>query len=193
MANFNIRSMVGANLCVRPMLIALFAIGVIMVSCGGGSGNQQSGTTTSETTQQATVAGSELRVKDANISNWQAVIKATRGVDIPMPDGWTVESAKPASGNSYVEVVFNISGSTTGEVFGQMLMNATKAAAKNGNHQIEVTERGTEEGKAVEKYSEVSMSGDGITYYANWCFTTNYVWQIHYYANDNKKQASFSF
>ena len=32
MANFNIRSMVGVKRCVRPMLIALFAIGVLMFS-----------------------------------------------------------------------------------------------------------------------------------------------------------------
>ena len=183
---------VGAHPCGRPMMIALLAIALVMVSCGGGNANKQQSETTETKTELVTPVTSELRVKDVNINNWQAVIKATRGVDIPVPEGWTVTKAEPDRG-SYVAVVFNIGGTTTGEGYGQMLMDATKAVAKNGNHEIEVTERGTAEGKAVEKYSDISMSGDGITYYASWCFTTNYVWQIHYYANDNKKQASFSF
>jgi hypothetical protein len=174
---------------IKNSVIAL-AIGLFAVSCGGGGSKPQQTATSETTTQQATpAAGSSLEIKDVNVGNWQAVIKATReGVDIPLPDGWTVVKAEPSRG-SYVAVTFDVGGSTTVEQFGQMLMDATKAVASNGNHKIEITERGTAEGAAIEKISEASMVAGGHVY--EWCFTAKYIHQMHYSAG--KTQAAINF
>ena len=176
------------------MAAITFSVAVVTVSCGGGGGanqQQQSATTETKTEQTAPAKSGSLERKDVNINNWQAVIKAQReGVEVPLPDGWTVTKAEP--GIHYDVVVnFNIGGSTTAEQFGQMLMDATKAVAKNGNHKIEVTEKGTEEGAAIEKISEAAAMQGASAY--SWCYTVKYVYQAHYYVSDDKKTASISF
>ena len=178
------------NINFKTIVIAL-AIGLVMLSCGGRGSNQQSDTATSESTlqQAAPASGSSLEIKDVNINNWQAVVKAQReGVEIPLPEGWTVEKAEPSRG-SYVAVTFNINGSTTAEEFGQILMDATKAVAQNGNHKIEITEKGTAEGAAIEKINEANVVAGESIY--EWCFTAKYIYQVHYYANKNQAVLNF--
>jgi hypothetical protein len=180
---------------VATMLLAVTAI--FATSCGGNASKKQSADTTTETTTETAVAPVELRVKDTNKDNWQAVIKAQRaGVDIPLPDGWAVESARPTPGNSTVEVIFNMGGSTTGEQFGQMLMDATKAVAQSGNHKVELTDEGRlAEGVAIGTIGEAVVKA-GMTAY-NWCFTDTserkYIHQINYSFSVDKKQAVFTF
>ena len=179
----------------NSVMIAIMAIGMVMVSCGGRSGNQQSGTATTETkTEQAASAVSELRAKDVNVSNWQAVIKATKGgVDISLPDGWTVRKTDYSGLTVFVD--FNIGGSTTGEQFAQMLFDATKAVSQNGNHKVEITERGVAEGEAIGTIGEAAVIAGQSAY--NWCFTETseykYTHQINYSFSADNKQAALSF
>jgi hypothetical protein len=169
------------------------AIGMfVLTSCGGGGSKQQGGSAATETkTEQAASANSGgLEVKNVNKDNWQAVIKAQReGLDFPLPDGWSVESVEDEYGNNVrLIVVFNVGGSTTAEQFGQLLLYATKAIAKNGNHKIDITENGAEEGKAIEKFSDASDMGMGLSFPASWCYTVGYVYTVYLYYDESKKQ-----
>jgi len=177
----------------KNSLIAL-AIGVFVVSCGGGGSQQQSQSATETVTQQETVAVSELQVKDVNKSNWQAVIKTNKGgVDISLPDGWSVEKTDYSGSTVYLD--FSIGGSTTGEQFGQMLFDATKAVSQNGNHKVEITERGVAEGAAIGTIDEAAVIAGQSAY--NWCFTETteykYTRQINYSFSADAKKAAISF
>lgn len=177
-------------------VIAL-AIGMfVLTSCGGGSKQNAAQQSDSEKTETAAPAKSaSLKVKDTNTSNWQAVIKATReGIDIPLPDGWTVTKAGEGIARD-VAVDFTVSGTTTAEQYGQMLFDITKAASQNGNHKVEITERGVAEGAVVGTLSESAIMAGETAY--NWCFTEKsehqYTRQIHYSFSKDGKQASLSF
>jgi|GEM_PF-3784234 hypothetical protein len=175
----------------KSSVIAL-AIGLFAVSCGSGTSNKQGGSATETKTEQAApAASSSLEAKDVNPNNWQEVIKANKGgLALSLPQGWTVEKTDYSGRTIYM--VVNIAGETTGEQFGQMLMDATKAASKNGNHKLEITERGATEGEAIEKLSEACMvKGEDVF---NWCFTeaagNQYVYQVIY--SFDKAKAAFN-
>jgi hypothetical protein len=189
-----LKKMTKANF--KISVIAL-AIGMfVLTSCGGGSKQNAAQQSDSEKTETAAPAKSaSLKVKDTNTSNWQAVIKATReGIDIPLPDGWTVTKAGEGIARD-VAVDFTVSGTTTAEQYGQMLFDITKAASQNGNHKVEITERGVAEGAVVGTLSESAIMAGETAY--NWCFTEKsehqYTRQIHYSFSKDGKQASLSF
>ncbi|MDR1154438.1 MAG: hypothetical protein LBL04_06980 [Bacteroidales bacterium] len=177
-------------------MATMFACLAVMTACSGGGNKQQNQAATSESTEQAAPAQSaDLKVKDTNTSNWQAVIKATReGIDIPLPDGWTVTKAREGIARD-VAVDFTVGGTTTAERYGQMLFDITKAASQNGNHKVEITERGVAEGAAVGTLAEAAIIAGQTAY--NWCFTETseykYTRQIHYSFSADGKQASLSF
>jgi len=179
----------------KNSVIAL-AIGLFTVSCGGGGSKQQSGgAPETKTETKAATPAAELKVKDANADNWQAVIKATReGIDIPLPDGWTVRKAGEGIARD-VAVDFTVGGSTTAEQYGQMLFDITKAASQNGNRKVEITERGIAEGAAVATLAEAAVIAGQTAY--NWCFTEKseyqYTRQLHYSFSADGKQAALSF
>jgi len=199
----NFKNMAGVHPYGRPMAnfnIRMFAmatvIGLVMVSCGGRGGNQQSGNASETKTEtKAATPAAELKVKDTNADNWQAVIKATReGIDIPLPDGWTVRKAGEGIARD-VAVDFTVGGSTTAEQYGQMLFDITKAASQNGNHKVDITERGIAEGAAVATLAEAAIIAGETAY--NWCFTEKseyqYTRQLHYSFSADGKQAAISF
>jgi protein subunit release factor B len=76
-----------------------------------------------------------------------------------------------------------------------MLFDITKAASQNGNHQVEITERGVAEGAAVGTLSESAIIAGETAY--NWCFTeksgSQYTRQIHYSFSKDGKRAALSF
>jgi ribosomal protein S19E (S16A) len=181
------------KISVIALAIGMFAL----TSCGGGGSKQNAAQQSdSEKTETAAPAKSaSLKVKDTNTSNWQAVIKATReGIDIPLPDGWTVTKAGEGIARD-VAVDFTVGGTTTAEQYGQMLFDITKAASQNGNHKVEITERGVAEGAVVGTLSESAIIAGETAY--NWCFTEKseyqYTRQIHYSFSKDGKQASLSF
>jgi hypothetical protein len=192
----NIKKMTKVNLNLRKVATA-FACLAVMTACNSGGSKQnaaQSGDS-KKTEAAAPAKSASLEVKNTNTSNWQAVIKATReGIDIPLPDGWTVTKAREGIASD-VAVDFTVGGTTTAEQYGQMLFDITKAASQNGNHQVEITERGVAEGAAVGTLSESAIIAGETAY--NWCFTEKsgrqYTRQIHYSFSKDGKQASLSF
>ena len=181
----------------KKTVLTLMCIAVVMMTtaCGGGNSEKKKAENASETTTKTGTASTELKVKDTNTSNWQAVIKATReGIDIPLPDGWTVTKAGEGISRD-VAVIFNVGGATTGEQYGQILFDITKATSQNGNHKVEITERGVAEGAAVATLAETAIIVGQTAY--NWCFTEStgykYTRQIHYSYSTDGKQASISF
>jgi hypothetical protein len=176
------------------LTLTCIAVALMMTACGNGNSQKQK-TEDSSTTAKAETASAELKVKDTNTDNWQAVIKATReGIDIPLPDGWTVTKAGEGIGRD-VAVTFSVGGATTGEQYGQMLFDITEAASQNGNHKVEITERGVAEGDAVATLAETAIVVGQTAY--NWCFSEStgykYTRQIHYSYSTDGKQASLNF
>ena len=178
-------------------VVALFAASMMMVvSCGGGNSKKQGSTAeTPESAEQVAPAPSkDLKAEDVTVNNWQEFIKAQKGgLDISLPDGWTVTEVKPDGFK--IIVGLNIGGSTTFEQFGQLLMNATKSIAKGGNHKLEVTSKGMEQGAAVETIGEVFSLGD--VYQWGWTVeklyhgtpTDTMYWLTYYAGSDDKKKA----
>jgi hypothetical protein len=66
-----------------------------------------------------------------------------------------------------------------------MLLDATKAISKNGNHKINVTEKGAEEGEPIEKISDATTF-QGVSFPAEWMFTANYKYTVYCYANEKQ-------
>jgi hypothetical protein len=172
----------------------IFACLAVMTACNSGNKQNAAQQSDSEKTEAVTTTKSNsLEVKDINTGNWQSVVKAKReGLEIPLPEGWTVESAKPETrSSSRIIITFNIGGSTTAEQFGQMLLDATKAIAKNGNHKTNVTANGAEEGDPVNTFSDAAMIG-GESFPAEWIFTAYYKYTVYCYADMNKKQVAIN-
>ena len=179
------------------MVLCLAATTIFATSCGGNASKKKAadGATETATETKTTTPATELRVRDTNADNWQAVIKATReGIDIPMPDGWTVMKAQEGI-SSDVAVTFTVGGSTTAAQYGEMLFNTTKAASQNGNRKVVIGERGVEEGAAVNSIAEAAIMAGETTY--NWCFTEkseyHHTRQIHYSFGADGKVATLNF
>ena len=74
----------------RNSVIAL-AIGLVMVSCGGG-GKKTDGKTTDVEAAKELVSNAEN--KSVTADNWQEYVKNDFGIDFPMPNGWTFKQVK---------------------------------------------------------------------------------------------------
>ena len=92
----------------KNSVIAL-AIGLAVVSCGGGGGNQQSGTATSEgakvETQTDDYANQEVFTK-LSASDWQKVVKANYDFDLTIPSGWTFAEGQKDNRNPSYWIAF---------------------------------------------------------------------------------------
>ena len=152
----------------KNSVIAL-AIGLVMVSCGGGNSSKQC-TAETQTEQAVPAKGTELKNVDEN--NWQAVVKANFGIDLAVPVGWSLKSVKSPNGVNNLIVVMTINEGTTGEEEGNRLFEATKAISKHGNfkNKVDWDAETVSEGNVVNDFSEVDQFNDSDVL-ATWNFT----------------------
>ncbi len=156
--------------------IALLATATIFVgSCGGNAGKKKTADGATETEQTETKApkGGAVALKDVSESNWQAAVKSNFGLDVPVPDGWSLKSVESPNKRTNLKLFLNIGGATTGEAMGRQLFEATEALSSHGNY-TGVPDWDNDRvvaGAAVNDISEVDKSS-GPNVIAQWCFTT---------------------
>ncbi|GHV52737.1 hypothetical protein FACS1894181_16080 [Bacteroidia bacterium] len=82
-----------------------------MTACN--SGNQKDGAAQSIDSEKTGVTTAKsggrdvaTQVKSINTSNWQTVVKAVFGIDVSLPNGWTVNDATSLNEKSDVRIEF---------------------------------------------------------------------------------------
>jgi hypothetical protein len=164
----------------------------LLTACGGkdntGTGSTGGNNTTPPASQGENSDG------ENTADDWQAWLKEAKGINLVLPDGYTVRTADVRS--SY-EMVFDLTvgGSTTSIDFGQQLMDLTAAAASNGNHQVHLTDEGkVTEGAATTNFldSVTSFLEDKSEGFIEWCYTYNgYLQKVTYQYNATSIGISF--
>jgi beta-lactamase regulating signal transducer with metallopeptidase domain len=121
---------------------------------------------TPETTVSETVAAIDT-------SNWQSVVKSKFGIDISLPDGWTITGASNPSFTDplFTRLSFEMGGSMTAEEFGTLVFDAIKAVSINGNTDVN-------DGTALETFFD-AKTGKG---FPTWEFALSENSMNHYIA-----------
>ena len=106
--------------------ILALALALMMVfalaACGGGNDTPDpsgSGTTAPGTSQQGQSGGTEL--EDINANNWDQVIKDNFGLELALPEGWSVSEASSPNKRNNIEIKFVKGGNETYESFGEKI------------------------------------------------------------------------
>ncbi len=92
------------------LLVAIMAIS--LVACG--SSTESKGSTD---------------VQDVSADNWTEVLSTNFGLDLSLPDGWSVKSVESPNGISNIKLFLNVGGSTTYADYGETLFNELKKDA----------------------------------------------------------------
>jgi hypothetical protein len=173
-------------------VIAL-AIGLVMASCGGGNSKKQGSTAeTPASKEQVAPAKGGDKIADIADGNWQKVIKANFGVDIPLPAGWSLKEVYSPNKENNVKLFLTISGDETGESFGKKLFESTKALSPHGNYKGEIDWETNKISKG-EALTDFSYSGNSENIIATWSYSFNsHSVHINYYTMGNK-EAEFTF
>jgi len=188
--NFNMRNAVKT--------VAVLAVTVMFaVSCGGNASKKQAADGSTETAQTETKApkGGAVALKDVSATNWQATVKSNFGLDMPVPDGWTLKKVESPNGRTNLKLFLNIGGATTGAAYGRQLFEATKALSSHGNYKG-VPDWENDKvlaGSAVNDPVEVGIK-DGGDIISTWCFTsgTTSVIVNYYWMGGNEAEFTFA-
>jgi hypothetical protein len=145
---------------------AIVACLAVMTACGGGSSNKNAAQSGDSGTAEAVAPKGGSEITEVNTENWQSYIKANFGIDVAVPDGWTL---KKASGKKISDRVFSAEirftktadNATPALTVGQTIFDASKAIAENGNYQS-VYDTNTNEVKVIkfESFDKVEKTVD---------------------------------
>ncbi|MHB1315517.1 MAG: M56 family metallopeptidase [Christensenellales bacterium] len=133
--------------------------------------------TPSATIPLETTAGETVASMDT--SNWQSVVKSKFGIDISLPDGWTIIGASNPSFTdppfTFTRLTFTTGGSMTAGEFGAMIFDATKAVSTKGNTDVN-------NGAALETFADATL----FEGFSTWVFAlsdnsmNNYIVRVHW-------------
>ena len=174
----------------NSVMIAIFAIGMVMVSCGGG--NSKGGNSETKT-EQAVNSGAEL--ENVGASNWQAVVKENFGLDLAVPAGWTFKSVNSPNRVNNLILEMTIGKGTTGKDECKRLFEATKSLSPHGNYKNNANWEAetVSAGDVINDFSELQgiyPDGDVITM---WAFTSNSkMIMVNFTAVGNKAEYTFT-
>ena len=73
--------------------------------------------------------GTGTAVGDINAENWAEVVSANFGLELTLPDGWSVAQAKSPNGFNNVDLFFTVGGDETYATFGEKIFAELKADA----------------------------------------------------------------
>ena len=121
------------------LLLAMMMV-LSLAACGGNDTPDPSGGT-SQQEQPSNTSGSgneqsgndSVAIEDISSDNWAQVLKENFGIEIALPDGWTVKEVSSPNGYSNVKLFFNVGGSDTYDTFGKTLFAACKTASTKGD------------------------------------------------------------
>lgn len=128
------------------LLLALVMV-LSLTACGGdkdptpsgngdntpsSSGQQEQPSSTPDDGSEQTDEDS-IAIEDVSADNWAQVLGENFGIEITLPDGWTVKEVSSPNGYSNVKLFFNVGGSDTYDTFGETLFAACKTASTKGD------------------------------------------------------------
>jgi hypothetical protein len=123
-------------------IIALWLVLVLtlfLAACSGSADKPGSSATAPSVSQGGNSASAPTvaesggtAIQDVSIDNWQAVIKDYFGLDISIPDGWSVNSAASLNGKSDVTVEFDAGGSEELLAFAETVFDQAQAVSTDG-------------------------------------------------------------
>jgi len=125
----------------KNSMVAL-AIVLVMVSCGGGSGNKQADSK-KDAVEAATELVGKAESKGVTVDNWQEFVKKEFGVNFSVPDGWKfsqVNALSLSETNVTLLITFEKAGDNASAVSAtaKALFDQTKALSSDGIFLIDV-------------------------------------------------------
>ena len=150
-------------------VIAL-AIGLLMVSCSGGSSNKGIPTTKDGKIDAEAVIAQQIKESatqtEITAANWQSVVKSRFGIDLAVPQGWAFSDVRSYFSGETVIVIFKQEGddATHPREIARTIFNAVKAVSSEGNFEVDVkineagTSGTTSKGKVYETYDNCDIA-----------------------------------
>ncbi|MDR1811028.1 MAG: hypothetical protein LBR34_11625 [Prevotella sp.] len=139
------------------------AIGLAVISCGGGSGKDnalpmtEDGKIDAEALIKQQLEESEKQT-EITAENWKSVIKNGFGIDVAVPQGWSFKDVKSYWNGETVIVLFTRNGDNAADPrnAAAAIFDATKAVSPEGNFivDIDVDTYKTTKGKAYDSFDE---------------------------------------
>jgi hypothetical protein len=171
-------------------LALLVSTAIFATSCGGNASKKQSADTATETaTETKAPARGGTELKSVNESNWQATVKANFGVDVAVPQGWTLKNVTSPNNVNNLTLVMTTGEGTTAEAEGRRLFDATKALSPDGNYKAEIDSNTAQvsAGDAIADFADVN-SGGAIWYYT---YNSSMI-QVYYEVSGNEVGLTFT-
>ncbi len=103
---------------------------MIMTACGGGNKSDNAAADGKAEVKKEAKAD-KVEIKDVNAENWVEVVSRNFGLDLSIPEGWSVRSAKSNNGFNNLEIVFNVGGAATYATFGEAVFAELKKDASS--------------------------------------------------------------
>ncbi len=115
----------------KKLLVFLLAtILMLTLTACGEQGDAPAGDANDPGTSQgdgSTASGTAI--KDINADNWAEVVSENFGLDLTLPEGWSVKEVSSPNGASNVKLYFNVGGEATYNTFGETLFAELKKDA----------------------------------------------------------------
>jgi ABC-type Fe3+-hydroxamate transport system substrate-binding protein len=120
----------------KKLLTILFITTLVLTlsacSDDSSSTNKKDTTTKEENNTSKNEESSTTDIKDVTVDNYQMIIKDYFGIDITLPEGWSVKSATSLNGKSDVTMEFTISETEDWLVFSETIFNQSNTVSTNG-------------------------------------------------------------
>lgn len=114
-------------------LLALLLAFILVLSLAACGGTEAPVDTTDPGASQQEPAGDSYAIKDISADNWAEVMKENFGIEMALPEGWTIKEVSSPNEYSNVKLFFVPGGSDTYDTFGETLFAACKEASTKGD------------------------------------------------------------
>ena len=170
----------------KNSVIAL-AIGLIMISCGGGSKKNDIPTTADGKIDAAAVVKQQMeeaaQQTEITAANWQSEVKKRFGVDLSIPQGWTFAAVNVYWSGETVVISFDRESddATQPRAIASTIFNTTKALSTEGNFIVDVDSESykVSKGKVYDSFDELEP--------VNKFFGEDYINSYWYYVQNGVK------
>ena len=107
-------------------ILTVFIMALSLTACGSDDSSSD-GKTTTGASQGNSSGGNALG--DISADNWDKVVAENFGLELSLPDGWSIESAKSPNGVNNITIFFKVGGSETYKTFGEKIFEELKKDA----------------------------------------------------------------
>ena len=136
----------------KNTIILFVSLGFIVMTtaCGSEKSEKQTAKETVAKTETKSKGGTEI--KELTETNWQAVVKANYGIEMKLPEGWSLKSAKSPNSVTNVNLMFEVFDMTVAENFAQSLFDAAKTVSSDGIFKLEYRNDRMERSDPIENF-----------------------------------------